>query len=159
MDNQLIIIFTLLVAVFIWLVFLTIQFFILKKGLKDLFGDHNSQTIEKALNDYVKKVKKYFDDVEELKNFSQKLYLMSSMGLQKVGVVRFNPFGDVGGDQSFSVALLNFENSGIVITSLYSREGNKVYSKPILGGISKHHLAEEEKEAIEKAIKDYKKGV
>lgn len=72
--------------------------------------------------------------------------------IQKVGVVRFNPFKDVGGDQSFSIALLNEENSGVIITSLYSREGNRVYAKAIERSQSKYQLSDEEKEAISRAV-------
>jgi len=72
--------------------------------------------------------------------------------VQKVGVVRFNPFKDIGGDQSFSIALLDEEDNGLVITSLYGREGNRVYAKPIEGGQSKYQLSDEEKEAISRAI-------
>ena len=71
--------------------------------------------------------------------------------IQRVGLVRFNPFSSVGSDQSFSIALLDGSNTGIVITSLFSREGNRVYAKPLEKGISKYSLSEEEKEAIRKA--------
>jgi len=57
--------------------------------------------------------------------------------IQKVGIVRFNPFSEVGGDQS--------------ITSLYTRENNRIYGKPVAGGESEYVLSKEEKSAIEKA--------
>jgi len=68
-----------------------------------------------------------------------------------VGIIRFNPFSEVGGDQSFSLALLNESNDGVVITSLYTRQENRVYGKPIKNGQSEYTLSEEEKQAIEKA--------
>jgi hypothetical protein len=72
--------------------------------------------------------------------------------VHKVGVVRFNPFKDLGGDQSFSIALLDGENNGVVVSSLHTREGNRVYAKPVeLGKAVKHPLTEEEQEAIKKA--------
>ncbi|PIZ89905.1 MAG: hypothetical protein COX88_01150 [Candidatus Nealsonbacteria bacterium CG_4_10_14_0_2_um_filter_35_20] len=70
---------------------------------------------------------------------------------QKLGIVRFNPFKEMGGDQSFSLALLDKEDNGLLITSLYTREGNRVFAKPLVKGISKYQLSEEEKEAIRKA--------
>lgn len=84
-------------------------------------------------------------DLEELKD-------KTKFHIQKVGLVRFNPFGDMGGEQSFSIALLDGKNDGLVITSFYSRDGNRVYAKPILNGQSKYHLSKEEKEAIAKAL-------
>lgn len=73
--------------------------------------------------------------------------------IQKFAVVRFNPFSNIGSDQSFSIALLDGKNNGFVITSLYSREGNRIFAKPIEKGNSIYPLSKEEKEAIEKAIK------
>jgi hypothetical protein len=73
--------------------------------------------------------------------------------IQKVGIVRFNPFagGDTGGDQSFSVALLNGENSGIVLSSIFSRAQCRVYAKPVENGQSRYQLSNEEEEAIQLA--------
>lgn len=85
---------------------------------------------------------------EDLREFKQK----SRRSIQKVGVVRFNPFKEIGGDQSFCIALLDEDNSGVVITSFYGREGNRVYAKPIERGQSKYQLSEEEKEAIARAM-------
>jgi hypothetical protein len=67
-------------------------------------------------------------------------------------VLRYNPFDNVGGDQSFSIALLDANNNGFVITSLYAREGTRVFAKPIKNGESEFPLSEEEKEAINRAI-------
>ncbi len=72
--------------------------------------------------------------------------------LRKVGMVRFNPFKEGGGDQSFSIAVLDASDNGFVITSLYSNAANRVYAKPIANGVSSYSLSQEEKEAINKAI-------
>lgn len=72
--------------------------------------------------------------------------------IQHVGVVRFNPFQDAGGDQSFAVALLDEGRDGVVISSLYSRDGVRVYAKPIMGGTSSYQLSEEEQRAIQEAL-------
>jgi len=96
-----------------------------------------------------------FKDLE--KNFdrlSKELEILKSDGrfsVQKVGLLRYNPFKEVGGNQSFSIALLDANDSGIIITSLYSREGNRVYGKPVKKGKSAFLLTEEEKETISKA--------
>jgi hypothetical protein len=91
---------------------------------------------------------------ERLKKTDKKLQILeknSKFFLQKVGIIRFNPFPEVGSNQSFSIALLDNNNDGVVITSLYSREGNRVYGKPIKNGISEYSLSKEEIKAIEKA--------
>ena len=87
---------------------------------------------------------------EELENLKKE----NKFSIQKIGLVRFNPFKEIGGNQSFSVALLDGNDSGIVVTSLYSREGNRVYGKPIEKGVSNYLLSEEEKQVLEIAKKN-----
>lgn len=70
----------------------------------------------------------------------------------KYALVRFNPFEETGGDQSFVIALLDGANSGIVISSLHSRGGTRVYAKPVIDGkATTHQFSREEKEVVEKA--------
>lgn len=98
---------------------------------------------------YFKKLEENYENVSrELKGFKEK----SKKDLQKVGMVRFSPFADVGGDQSFSIAVLDENNDGFVLTSHYLRESNRVYAKPVDKGKSKYQLSKEELEAINKAI-------
>ena len=99
------------------------------------------------------------DILERLKGLeesNEKLASKLNNSLQKVGIVRFNPFKETGGDQSFSVAVLDADNNGFVITSHYGRESNRVYAKPINNGASSYSLSKEEQEAINKAINDDK---
>ena len=97
---------------------------------------------------YIKKINGRIEEISDDLNFVKK---MAEISLQKVGVVRFNPFKDMGGDQSFSIALLDSGNNGLVVSSIYSRDGNRVYTKPIKNGDSEYQLSDEEKEAIKKA--------
>lgn len=71
--------------------------------------------------------------------------------VQNVGVVRFNPFEDTGGNQSFALALLDSKRDGIVVSSLHSRQNTRVYLKAIVGGRSETALSDEETEALRKA--------
>ena len=90
-------------------------------------------------------LKKEFERVlKEFENLKEK----EKFNIQKVGIVRFNPFEEVGGNQSFSIALLDGKDDGVVITSLYLKEGNRVFAKPIRGGKSEFNLSKEEIEAI-----------
>lgn len=70
----------------------------------------------------------------------------------RIGIVRFNPFQDSGGDQSFSIAWLDDEANGVVLSSLHHREGTRVYAKPIEGGQSSYTLSNEEQAALKQAI-------
>ena len=72
--------------------------------------------------------------------------------LQRFGIVHFNPFSDTGGSQSFSLAILDARDNGIVITSLYARTGNRWYVKEVRAGKGKDlALSKEEESAIKKA--------
>lgn len=77
---------------------------------------------------------------------------VSKVSVQKVGFLRFNPFHDTGGDNSFVAAFLDQKNNGILISSLYTREGVRIYAKKIEGGMSGHHLSQEEKKILEEII-------
>ncbi len=106
------------------------------------------QNIDELLIQF-KALKGNFDKItRELKD----LKMASRFSFQKIGMVRFNPFDNMGGDHSFSVALLDMNNSGVIITSLYIRDGNRVYGKAIHNGASEYSLSAEEKEALAKAI-------
>jgi hypothetical protein len=91
---------------------------------------------------------------EEIKKLSARLEKFEKAEpcfFQKLGLVRFNPFKEMGGDQSFSLALLDKQNSGFIITSLNSRQGNRIFAKPLNKGFSSYQLSEEEERAIEQA--------
>lgn len=66
----------------------------------------------------------------------------------RIGVVRYNPFSDTGGDQSFAVAWVNAAGDGVVISGLYSRDGSRVYAKPLSANESRYQLTVEERRAI-----------
>ena len=105
------------------------------------------------LKEVISYIKELEENIENISTGLQNLKQMAINSMQKIGVVRYNPFGNVGGDQSFSIAVLDANNSGFIISSLYLREGTKVYAKPIKNGKTEYALSEEELEAIEKAIK------
>lgn len=87
--------------------------------------------------------------VEELDELKKK----SQVDLSSLGLIRYNPYGDTGGDQSFSLALLNRGGDGVVFTSLHSRVGTRVFAKSVLGGKSeKHEFSEEEAQALKVAL-------
>jgi len=116
-----------------------------------LFAGKNGSDLEGVLFEEIKRLKKSEDEIKKILKSLKNLEKMTSLSVQKVGVVRFNPFKEMGGDQSFAIALLDAFNNGLVISSLYAREGTRIYSKPIEAGQSKYALSQEEKEALKKA--------
>lgn len=77
--------------------------------------------------------------------------------IQKVGILRYSAFQDTGSDLSFTLALLDEHDNGVVLNGIYSREMSNIYAKPVEGGKSKYTLSEEEQEAIKRAIETDKK--
>lgn len=124
---------------------------ITEKRLRKFFLGKKAQNLEDTIatleNDIVK-LKKAKDNIEkDLGTINTKLK-KSIRGLE---TIRFNPFPDQGSNQSFAIGMLNEENDGLVISSLYSRERMSIFAKPIKGGKSEYELTTEEKEALQKA--------
>lgn len=72
--------------------------------------------------------------------------------VQRVALVRYDAFEDMGGQLSFSLALLDERGDGVVISSIYGRNEDRVYAKAVKGGMSSHALSPEEEEAVRRAL-------
>ena len=93
-------------------------------------------------------------NTSEIKILKERVNLIEEDGkfhIQKVGLIRFNPFKELGGDHSFSLAILDSHDSGIVITSLHTRDRTRVYMKDVKNGKSGFELSAEEKKALTNA--------
>ncbi|MCP6719525.1 MAG: DUF4446 family protein, partial [Patescibacteria group bacterium] len=124
--------------------------YILHNGIF-MFEIFKSKKKPKNLEEVVSQVENLKKDFKKISEELNSLKKEGKFSIQKTGVVRFNPFKDIGGNQSFSIAFLDGNNDGVVISSFYSREGSRVFAKPIEKGQSKYELSEEEKKAIEYA--------
>jgi len=91
------------------------------------------------------------EDVALLNEHQNVLQEHLTRSVQKVGLVRFDAFPDIGGEQSFALALLDGNMNGVVLSNLYGRTDSRVYAKEIVNGNSAHTLSNEEKEAIRRA--------
>ena len=91
------------------------------------------------------------EEIARLGERHNKLHEQFARSVQRIGLVRFDAFPDVGGEQSFALALLDREMNGVVISNLYSRSDSRVYAKEVTGGRSQHALSDEELEAIRRA--------
>jgi hypothetical protein len=107
--------------------------------------------LEAVLTDHVAQVRDATGRVSELDESTRRLERASRSHLQRVGFLRFNPFRDAGGDQSFVAALTDQDGNGVLISSLHSRDVTRVYGKPLAGWQSPYQLTEEEQQAIQKA--------
>jgi hypothetical protein len=125
----------------------------LRKRFRQALSDQSGSSLEKVLAGYLKRVEQVAKHNEELDEAYRQLAASSSLASQKLSIVRFNPFGDTGGDQSFVLAVLDAHNSGYVLTSIHGREGTRVYVKPVDYGKSKYVLSTEELQALNQASK------
>lgn len=136
-----------ILAVINILAFLKIRKFNEKNKL--LFSGKTGENLEDIILSQTKEIKELDGEIQELFEISNKIHDLAFRGVHNVGLIRFNPFKDIGGDQSFAVALLDGKKSGVVISSLHTREGTRMYVKPVAQGNSeKYPLTEEEKQAI-----------
>lgn len=92
-------------------------------------------------------------DIVKLDENIKSLATQITFAIQKVGFMRYNAFGDMGSDLSFSIALLDNFSNGFVLSSIYGRDNNVCYAKPIKDGKCKIQLSAEEIMVIDKAIK------
>jgi len=128
------------------------QQFELKKHYGQFLKVANARNVEDLLKKYSKDVDKSLLQIDELAGFVAKLHKTQQLALSKVSLIRFNPFGDTGGDQSFCLAILDHTNSGYIISAVHARTGTRVYAKDIFDGESKHHMSKEEAKALKEAM-------
>jgi len=111
--------------------------------------------IEEVLEDCIDKTNGVIEKNKELEYQLNTLKRNMYYCVQKVGVIRYNAFDDVGSDLSFSIALLDNNDDGVVLSSLYSRDSSSTYAKPVSAGKSKYALSAEEIKAIDLARKTH----
>lgn len=135
-------------GVAIWLSYVTWRQTRLEHRLKTLFTASSGADLEAMLQSYLAQVQETASQVRDLNALAKRLQVAARYSLQHMGVVRFNPFPDTGGNQSFAIALVDGHGNGVVISSLHAREGTRVYAKPLKNWESDYALTEEEKQAI-----------
>lgn len=139
----------LLGVIFFWLAFLSVLFYNLYSHYQKLTKGITKKDLKSILEDLLKRFEKESVRVDELVKETQKIQSENGYNIQKMGLIRFNPFSETGGNQSFSLALLDGEDSGLVITSLHSREMTRIYAKPVKKQKADgFELSAEEKQAI-----------
>lgn len=136
---------------FLALVILSILFQRYRTRQKALLAGEEIGSLEEIVLKHKKTLSSHNKNLKELGKILEELVEHDKLNIQRVGVVRFNPFADTGANMSFTIALLDAYDNGIVISSLHSREGTRIYAKPVKEGKSSYSLTEEEKSAITQA--------
>lgn len=152
-DMFLLIISVVTIMLFIGFIVLMVKLSKLNKYYKTFINKlGNGSNIEEDLETFMYRVEKVEKQNGELKEFVKTLDNDLMKCIQKIGIVRYNAFKDTGSDLSFTLALLDEKDNGVVLNGIYSREMSNIYAKPVEKGESKYTLSEEEREAISKAM-------
>ena len=145
-------IYAVIFIIIIWLGVLTGLILRIKAHYNNLISNTKKHKIDEILDELLMIDKKTSQELEMVKKELRQEIKISTLHIQKVGLVRFNPFEKTGGEKSFVITFLNYENSGIVINFIHTRDGLRVYSKKVKKGTGEEfELSEEEKRAIEKS--------
>jgi hypothetical protein len=135
-------------AAFIISIAAWLQLSALKRRFATALSSATGDSIEAVLGQHLQRVEAVDERLSTLNAEYQRLSVTNSLASQKISIVRFNPFEDTGGDQSFCLAVLDAHNSGYVLSSIHGREGTRVYVKPVDFGKSKYPLSAEEQQAL-----------
>ena len=142
----------LLVALLIWIGFLSFRLNKLQRRMFTLTWGAEEVDVLEAVSEHIRKVEEASRRQDRIIREQQRINERLGRTLQKVGLVRYNAFDDIGGELSFSLSLLSDEGDGIVLSNIRGRNESMVYAKRIEGGRSKVTLSEEEEEAVSRAM-------
>lgn len=142
----------LLIVICLWLVGLSAVLIWLIFRLRSLFKKESNSDFLKAFKKIQSIQQGNSDDITLINKKISGLEADGLKHIQNVGLVKFNPYGETGGDHSFSLTLLNGEKDGIIITSLHSRQATRVYVKGVAKGKSSIELSKEEEKSLKEAL-------
>lgn len=157
-QNWDIILFTMcimMILLFIIIVILYMRINKIQDRYEKLMRGTNNKKLESMILEYLDKVELTSERVETIAKEFQLFDKRITRCIQKMAIIRYQAFNDVGSDLSYSLALLDYKDNGVILTSIYGRNESTSYAKPIDKGISRYTLSEEEEEVLEKAINNY----
>lgn len=124
----------------------------LGQRLDRLTGGADGASLEALLGQNLERVRAVMAQVDRLDGRTGKVESELRTALGHVGLVRYNPFEDTGGQLSFALAILDGAGNGFVVNSLHARQGTRVYAKAISGGRAESTLSDEESAAVRQAL-------
>lgn len=139
---------------FVWLIILTYLLFQMSHHYNMLTKDISRKTLTAFLEQITKELEINKKNIARISEQCDKIEKEGQLHIQKIGLLRFNPFKDTGGDQSFILALVDAQDTGVIISGLYSRSGTRWYAKKVVNGKGvEYELSEEERKALSIAQK------
>lgn len=147
-----------LIVIVFWLIILSLFVLMMGNHYKRLTNIGGKRDLQGILEKILDHLEEHRVDITKIKKVLEYINKEEELHIQKVGLVRFNPFPDTGGNQSFVLSLLDKNNNGVVISSLHARTTTRWYAKTVTAGKGKDvNLSKEEEKAINEAEKLYKK--
>ncbi|EKD91441.1 MAG: hypothetical protein ACD_30C00005G0009 [uncultured bacterium] len=144
----------LILIALIWLGILSFLYWREQNYLRSLFPKSGARDIRNKFKELVDIIDEVVKDGHVLQRHVRDVSKEGLGHIQKVEIIKYNPYNDTGGDQSFSLVLLDGKLNGTILTSLHSRSGTRIYAKVIKKGESELDLSKEEKEVLKKAIQN-----
>jgi len=138
---------------FLWLLVLSIFIFQTIRHYRRLTKGIEKKDLKYLLEEILRRIEAREEEVKHLMKTSEGLRKNALKHIQKVGFMRYNPFKDTGGDQSFVLALLDADDNGLVLSSFHGREGTRIYAKRVKGGKGDNFALSEEEEKVIKLTK------
>ncbi|MBN1582225.1 MAG: DUF4446 family protein [Anaerolineae bacterium] len=151
MSYSLVALITIVLAMLAWLIVLQVRLGRMTRQYKQLVTGTDGKNLENMLNQHIDEVRTHVETVADLVDHTRKIDLTLKHCMQWMGLIRFNPFRDTGGNQSFAWTIVDGYGNGIVLSSLHSREGTRAYAKPLNRWESPYSLTDEEQQAIDRA--------
>ncbi len=124
----------------------------LEKKYKRIMRGVNNKNLEELINLKLEEIDKAVENSNEALNKCEVIKEEMKGCVNKIAIMRYKAFPDVGSDLSFSIAVLDSYNDGVLITGIYSRQDSTTYAKPVDKGISRYELSEEESYVLNEAI-------
>ena len=124
----------------------------LGRRLESLTQGSDAQSLEAVLGGHLERVRQVVRDIDTVSARTAVIERDLKGAFGRVGIVRFNPFEDTGGNQSFALALIDGRGDGFIVSSLHSRTGTRIYAKSVAGGASDAALSDEETTALKQAL-------
>lgn len=123
-----------------------------EKKYKKMMRGTNADSLEALINNKINSIDESLQNSEEALSKYSELREEMKKCVNRVSIIRYKAFENIGSDLSFSIAILDDYNNGVIITNIYSRSDSTTYAKPVENGTSKYHLSEEEQYVLNEAM-------
>ena len=124
----------------------------MKKRYKKMMTGVDGANLERMMIGCIDSIKAINNENEKLWAENKEIKDLLQRAVTRMAIVRFRAFEDMGGDLSYAVAMLDSNNNGVIMSSIFAREDSRSYAKPIVNGQSTYALTKEEEEALQQAL-------